>query len=49
MQVDPSHDVKAGDDAATAKWYDLKEVQNSFEMAFDHKQILGEFLRKKLP
>jgi len=24
-------------------------VQTSFEMAFDHKKILGEFLRKKLP
>ena len=49
MQVDPTHEVKAGDDAATAKWYDLDEVNRTFEMAFDHKTILKEFLSKKLP
>jgi hypothetical protein len=37
---DPSQEPKAGDDAATAAWYDLQEVWNSRDMAFDHKEIL---------
>ena len=40
LKVDPSHAVKADDDAATASWYDISKVQKDFEMAFDHKQIL---------
>ena len=40
LKVDPSHTVKADDDAATANWYDISKVQKDFEMAFDHKQIL---------
>ena len=46
VEVDPSHEVKAGDDAATAKWYELKKVQEEFEMAFDHKEILMKFVKK---
>lgn len=49
VQVDPSHEVKAGDDAASAKWYDLRQVYTSFNMAFDHKDILKEFLQKHFP
>ncbi len=49
VQVDPNHEIKAGDDAATALWYDLAEVNKTFEMAFDHKQILREFLTQKFP
>lgn len=40
VKVNPDHEVKAADDAATAKWYDLTQVQKEFDMAFDHKSIL---------
>jgi len=46
VHVDPTHEVKAGDDAATAKWYDLKEVNETYDMAFDHKDILRKFIGK---
>lgn len=46
VDVDPTHEVKAADDAATAKWYDLKEVHDNFEMAFDHREILEKFIKK---
>ena len=46
VEVDPNHEVKAGDDAASAKWYDLEEVKNKYEMAFDHKEILIKFINK---
>jgi 8-oxo-dGTP diphosphatase len=46
-------EVKAGDDASHAAWYDLKEViQNtdgSKTLAFDHKEILQEFVKKFYP
>ena len=45
VTVNPDHEVKAGDDAASAKWYDLDQVEKEFEMAFDHKQILLKFLK----
>ncbi len=45
----PSQDPKAGDDAATASWYDLQEVWNSKDMAFDHKEILRSFISKSCP
>ncbi len=32
-------ELKAGDDALDAKWFDLEEVKN-MELAFDHKQML---------
>ena len=50
--VDPAAQVAAGDDAATATWYDLSTVwndENTYPFAFDHKKILQEFLQKKLP
>mmetsp|Transcript_101149 Transcript_101149/g.200910 ORF Transcript_101149/g.200910 Transcript_101149/m.200910 type:complete len:157 (+) Transcript_101149:112-582(+) len=47
--VDPAAQVSAGDDAATAHWYDLQTVWNEFELAFDHKDILHQFLQKKHP
>ena len=49
VQVDPNHEVKAADDAATAKFYPIATVWKDFEMAFDHKDILREFLQKKMP
>lgn len=32
-------ELKAGDDADEAKWFDLSEVKN-MDLAFDHKQML---------
>ena len=46
VSVDESHEVQAGDDAATAQWYDIKEVYENREMAFDHKEILEKFMKK---
>ena len=46
---DPTAEAKAGDDAASAKWYDLQDVWASKDMAFDHKEILRLFLQKSLP
>ena len=40
VEVDPSAQVAAGDDAATATWYDLSTVWTEFTFAFDHKKIL---------
>lgn len=37
-----SHDIKAADDAAEAKWWHLNELP---EMAFDHEEILGYLLK----
>jgi len=48
-EVEPNATVQAGDDAATAKWYNLRQVCTEFQMAFDHKDILQQFLTKKLP
>lgn len=39
-----NQEPKAGDDAATAHWYDLKEVWTTKEMAFDHKDIVKVML-----
>jgi len=47
VSVNPEDDVKAGDDAASAKWYDLEKVKNEYQMAFDHKDILLKFIAKK--
>ena len=49
VQIEADASVAAGDDAATAKWYDLRTVWNDYEFAFDHKDILKEFLEKKFP
>ena len=49
VQIDPNATVAAGDDAATARWYDLQTVWDTFAFAFDHKDILQEFLAKKFP
>jgi len=44
-----SGEAKAGDDAASAKWYDLLDVWTKKEMAFDHKEILKTFIQKNYP
>ena len=50
VQVPEGCEVKAGDDAATASWYDLKSVvtneNNSYPLAFDHRDILKVYLQK---
>jgi len=35
--------ASAGDDASNAKWFSVKEIP---ALAFDHKKILDDFLRK---
>lgn len=47
--ADFTQEPKAGDDAASAKWYDLQDVWTNKEMAFDHKDIVKVFLQKHLP
>ena len=47
VDIDPEAKVNAGDDAATAKWYNIYEVRDNFQMAFDHKDILNTFMTKK--
>ena len=47
VQVDPTHVPKAGDDARTAQYYSLLRTENEAEMAFDHKEILREFMRQE--
>jgi len=53
VEVSAEDSVKAGDDAATAKWYDLSEVWKNeggkHDMAFDHRDILKTFLEKFQP
>lgn len=36
-----SGELKAGDDAEDAKWFNLEDVKN-MELAFDHKQMLKD-------
>mmetsp|Transcript_27124 Transcript_27124/g.23991 ORF Transcript_27124/g.23991 Transcript_27124/m.23991 type:complete len:167 (+) Transcript_27124:30-530(+) len=51
VTVDPDAGYKAGDDAATAEWYNLKEIVDSKvekDFAFDHHSILSEYIDKKL-
>ena len=47
VQIPADANIQAMDDAATASWYDLETVWGTFEFAFDHKDILREFLEKK--
>ena len=42
-EVDIEGEIKAGDDAKEYKWFDLKELP---ELAFDHKQIIEDYLNK---
>jgi 8-oxo-dGTP diphosphatase len=53
VQVKPDCEIKAGDDAAHADWYDLKDVwennDDMLKLAFDHRDILKEFLTKFHP
>lgn len=49
VQIHPHAHVEAGDDAATAKWYNLRQVwtdNSKYPLAFDHRAILGEFVRQ---
>ena len=42
-EVNTTDGVQANDDAADAKFYDLKEIILSDNLAFDHKKILQNF------
>ena len=47
VKCDPDAKPIAQDDAASAAWYNLKEVMGQKErFAFDHHSILEEFLVK---
>jgi hypothetical protein len=49
VEVSPDATPIAGDDAASAMFYDIKEIlESNDKLAFDHKEILEELLEKKL-
>jgi 8-oxo-dGTP diphosphatase len=41
-QLPEKAEVKGNDDAANAKWFSINDLP---EMAFDHREILGEFFK----
>jgi ADP-ribose pyrophosphatase YjhB (NUDIX family) len=48
VEVDNDTEMKAGDDAATAKFIDIKElINNKDSFAFDHYDILMDFVNSK--
>ena len=50
VKVDESAKPKAGDDAATAKFYDLKEMLSQKDkFAFDHYEILANHIYANYP
>lgn len=47
VEIEPTASIQAGDDAATANWYNLRKVwtdHETYKFAFDHREILGEFI-----
>lgn len=40
--IDNAEEIKAGDDAAEAAWFDFSDLP---PLAFDHAQILGDYLK----
>ena len=52
VEIANDANVVAGDDAATARWYNLKTIWSNpsqYSFAFDHRDILELFLSKKFP
>ena len=50
VEVEPDAEVKAGDDAATAEWYNIRTLmQMNKAWAFDHQDIFMSFLMKHYP
>lgn len=53
LQLEPGYEITAGDDASKADWYNLKDVwtnkDGKYDLAFDHRDILKEFLTKFQP
>ncbi|AEO93532.1 MutT/NUDIX hydrolase [Bacillus phage G] len=39
-------DIEAGDDAAEAQWFDVRDIENMELLAFDHKQIILDAIEK---
>ncbi|OHB54233.1 MAG: hypothetical protein A2173_02565 [Planctomycetes bacterium RBG_13_44_8b] len=42
--TDGKHRIKAGDDAAKARWFDIEKLPK--EMAFDHNEVIAFVIRK---
>ena len=42
--INHDQEVKAGDDAASLKWFKINELP---DIAFDHKDIINDFLQKE--
>ena len=40
---DNSYKIEAGDDAAEARWFDIKKLP---ALAFDHELIIDEFMKR---
>jgi len=50
VEVGADAEVKAGDDAATAQWYSLRDIYKGQEqMAFDHRDIIAALIDKHYP
>ena len=47
VKVPEDAEVKAGDDAATAKWYPLDEILAKERLAFDHLDNIKLFIAKR--
>jgi 8-oxo-dGTP diphosphatase len=47
VEVNPEDSPTAGDDAASATFYNLKDILEEKEIAFDHAEILKELIQKK--
>ena len=47
--VSDAEKVIAGDDAASAKWYNMFDIWMHKNWAFDHKEILFEYTEKHYP
>ncbi len=47
VEVDEKQNEKAGDDAATCKFYNINEVRHQKEkFAFDHFEVLEDLIKK---
>ena len=47
VEIPENAEVKAGDDAASAKWYPLAEILAKERLAFDHLDIIKKFVEKR--
>ena len=47
--VSEAETIKAGDDAASAQWYNMYDIWSRRDFAFDHKKILFDYTEKYHP